>query len=187
MSISPDFWTLLIAALTLGILVWTVLMMRAARRSEVFMRCAKRYDGLIDWKRETDSKIRTGEIYDPQHALDQYYRQYWNLQYNQLKQWREGFIDHDTFYFWMRSRYMEFNEATPEGAEFRSYWHRVKGSFDGRFVRLMYLVFNNRLDEAVRERYGRWRLRRYGLKRYRKTLAERSWEEVMPTYHEAGV
>jgi hypothetical protein len=107
---------------------------------DLMLRCQERYERIYyDIRSETNHGSRKAE---------EYYDRYWGLQIDQYQYWKEGFIDSETYSYWMHLRNLEWQQNDKVGElSYQDGWkYAIKHlGLDGSdFHRFMTSVFNGK-------------------------------------------
>ena len=89
--------------------------MKQNKKIEIKFSLQERYDLLAQDKERLDaelSKISNSIIPDSlKTELQVFAKRYWSLQYEQFDYWRDGFVDWDTYKFWIDCKRRSYNKV----------------------------------------------------------------------------
>jgi hypothetical protein len=138
LGLSADTWRLItsIAAsiaplLTVSVLIATLRMTKSLKRADVMNEFNRRFDALVEFAHNIEMKAlqksnKTGQqdLSEVDQLLIQYYRRYFNLQFDQFVAYRAGLVERSIFEYWMQSRAREFISPTAAvaGMSYKDGW-----------------------------------------------------------------
>jgi hypothetical protein len=87
------------------------------KRLDVLLQCQTRYEKIVyDTKRK---------IIDEKRDAQDYYDLFWDLQVEQYQYWKLGYLDSDTYSYWMHWRYVEWQRNDSiNGVDYHEGWKR---------------------------------------------------------------
>jgi|SRR6266853_3447517 len=126
-------------------LLYTVHNEREMKTIDLLTHFEQRYDYLVY---EQKSNLQAMPEEESRPLAEAFYRRFWDLQFEQYQEWREGYITPKIFNSWMRLRHCEWEQNEKiGGVTYQEGWQGFKkylGSEDDGFSAYMEDVFKNK-------------------------------------------